>query len=60
MLNFTVYKVELPVREDKEYAVNVIAESMLTQVDYEGFTTTIMEGIIEHDRDENTAVHIKD
>eukprot|EP00957_Ditylum_brightwellii_P209841 15363496-Ditylum_brightwellii.AAC.1 len=33
---------------------------MLTQVDYEGFTTTMMEEIIDHDRDENTAVHVKD
>eukprot|EP00957_Ditylum_brightwellii_P079278 6028655-Ditylum_brightwellii.AAC.1 len=32
---------------------------MLTQVDYERFTTTMMEGIINHDRDENTAVYIK-
>eukprot|EP00957_Ditylum_brightwellii_P014838 1118516-Ditylum_brightwellii.AAC.1 len=33
---------------------------MLTQVDYEGFTTTMMERVIKHDRDENTAAHIKD
>eukprot|EP00957_Ditylum_brightwellii_P006464 489932-Ditylum_brightwellii.AAC.1 len=33
---------------------------MLMQVDYEGFTTTMMEGIINPDRDENTTVHIKD
>eukprot|EP00957_Ditylum_brightwellii_P157467 11984550-Ditylum_brightwellii.AAC.1 len=33
---------------------------MLTQVDYEGFTTTMMEVIIDHDSDENTAVHIRD
>eukprot|EP00957_Ditylum_brightwellii_P142780 10879341-Ditylum_brightwellii.AAC.1 len=33
---------------------------MLTQVDYEGFITTMMEGMIDHDRDENNAVHIED
>eukprot|EP00957_Ditylum_brightwellii_P168853 12852281-Ditylum_brightwellii.AAC.1 len=33
---------------------------MLTRVDYEGLTTTMMEGIIDNARDENTAVHIKD
>eukprot|EP00957_Ditylum_brightwellii_P192167 14628256-Ditylum_brightwellii.AAC.1 len=60
MLNFTVYKVEFPDREVKEFAANVIAENMLTQVDYEGFTTMMMEGIINHDRDENTALHIRD
>eukprot|EP00957_Ditylum_brightwellii_P170373 12967920-Ditylum_brightwellii.AAC.1 len=30
------------------------------KVGFEGFTTTMMEGIIHHDRDENTAVHMKD
>jgi len=60
MLNSTIYEVEFPGGEVKEYAANVIAENMLTQVDYEGFTTTMIEGIINHDRDENTAVHIKD
>eukprot|EP00957_Ditylum_brightwellii_P078963 6004885-Ditylum_brightwellii.AAC.1 len=33
---------------------------MLMQVDYEGFTTTMMKGIINHDRDENIAVYIRD
>ena len=60
MLSSTIYEVEFPDGEVKDYAANVIAENMLTQVDYEGFTTTMMEGIIDHDRDENTAVHIKD
>eukprot|EP00957_Ditylum_brightwellii_P089637 6826786-Ditylum_brightwellii.AAC.1 len=60
ILNSIVYKVKFPNREVKEYAANVIAENMLTQVDYEGFTTTMMEGIINHNRDENTAVHTKD
>eukprot|EP00957_Ditylum_brightwellii_P052013 3945376-Ditylum_brightwellii.AAC.1 len=60
MLNSTIYKVEFPDVEVKEYAANMIAKNMLTQVDYEGFTTTMMDGIINHDRDENTAAHIRD
>eukprot|EP00957_Ditylum_brightwellii_P052706 3995477-Ditylum_brightwellii.AAC.1 len=60
MLNSTVYEVEFPDKEVKEYAANTIAENMLMQVDHEGFTTTMMEGILDHDRDENTNVHIKD
>eukprot|EP00957_Ditylum_brightwellii_P136491 10409346-Ditylum_brightwellii.AAC.1 len=60
MLNSTIYEVEFPDGEVKDYAANVIAENMLTQVDYKGFTATMMEGIIDHDRDENSAVHIKD
>eukprot|EP00957_Ditylum_brightwellii_P189795 14448801-Ditylum_brightwellii.AAC.1 len=33
---------------------------MLRQVDYEGFTNAMMEGIINHDRDKNMAVHIRE
>eukprot|EP00957_Ditylum_brightwellii_P030816 2334709-Ditylum_brightwellii.AAC.1 len=55
-----VYKVEFPDGEVKEYAANVIAENILRQVDYEAFTTTMMKGIIDYDRDENTVVHTKD
>eukprot|EP00957_Ditylum_brightwellii_P071274 5418466-Ditylum_brightwellii.AAC.1 len=32
---------------------------MSMQVNYEGFTTTLMEGIINHERDEKPAVHIR-
>eukprot|EP00957_Ditylum_brightwellii_P136417 10404647-Ditylum_brightwellii.AAC.1 len=57
MLNSTVYKVEFADREVKECAANVIAENIPAQVDYERFTITMMEIIINDDRDENTAVH---
>eukprot|EP00957_Ditylum_brightwellii_P185274 14107957-Ditylum_brightwellii.AAC.1 len=29
-------------------------------MDFKGFTTTMMEGIIDHDRNENTAARMKD
>eukprot|EP00957_Ditylum_brightwellii_P091460 6964442-Ditylum_brightwellii.AAC.1 len=58
MLNSTIYEVEFPNGEIKEYAANVIAENILTQVDYGGFTTTMMEGIIDHYKDKATAVHM--
>eukprot|EP00957_Ditylum_brightwellii_P011721 885126-Ditylum_brightwellii.AAC.1 len=45
---------------DGRTAANVTAENMLTLVDFEGSTTTMMEGIIDHDRDENTVFHMKD
>eukprot|EP00957_Ditylum_brightwellii_P190428 14495515-Ditylum_brightwellii.AAC.1 len=54
------YTKEFPDREVKEYAANVIVENMLIQVDYEGFATTMMDRIINHDRDEITALHIRD
>jgi hypothetical protein len=40
----------------KEYSANVIAENMLTQVDSDGFSTSLMEGIIDYRKDETTAV----
>eukprot|EP00957_Ditylum_brightwellii_P181100 13795622-Ditylum_brightwellii.AAC.2 len=60
MLNSTVYEVEFLDREVKDYTANVIAENVMMQMGFEGFTTTMIEGIIDHVRDENTAVHIKD
>eukprot|EP00957_Ditylum_brightwellii_P187966 14310938-Ditylum_brightwellii.AAC.1 len=59
MLNSTVYEVEFPDGKVKEYAANVIAKNILMQVDFEGLTTTMIEGIMGHDRDETTTVHIK-
>ena len=32
----------------QEYAANLIAENMLTQVDTDGFSTTLMEGIVDY------------
>ena len=32
----------------KEYAANIIAENMLTQVDSDGMSTTLMEAIVDH------------
>jgi hypothetical protein len=39
-----------------DYASNIIAENMLSQVDSEGFITTLMESIVDHRKDEATAV----
>eukprot|EP00957_Ditylum_brightwellii_P081160 6174444-Ditylum_brightwellii.AAC.1 len=38
----------------------MIAADMLMQVELKGFTTTMIEGIMDHDRNETTAVHMKD
>ena len=56
IMNSIVYEVEFPDGEVKEYAANVIAENVLSQVDSEGFTLRLMEGIIDHHKDEATAV----
>ena len=56
ILNTVVYEVEFPDGYIKEYSANVIAENMLNQVDAEGFSTTMMEGIIDYKKDEASAV----
>ena len=43
-LNSIIYDVEFPDGQVKEYAANIIAENMLTQVDSDGMSTTLMEG----------------
>ena len=46
-LNTIIYEVEFPDGKVKDYAANVIAENMLTQVDSDGFALTMMDGIID-------------
>jgi hypothetical protein len=41
-LNSMIYEVEFPDGQIKEYAANIIAENMLTQVDSDGHSTTMM------------------
>jgi hypothetical protein len=44
-LNSMIYEVEFPDGQLKEYAANVIAGNMLTQVDSDGYSLTMMEAI---------------
>ena len=55
-LNSVVYEVEFPDGQVKEYAANLIAENMLCQVDHDGYSTTLMAGIVDYEKDESTAV----
>ena len=55
-MNSIVYDVEFPDGIIKEYSANIIVDNMLSQVDSDGFTVTVMEGIIDHKVDANTAV----
>ena len=47
-LNSIIYDVEFPDGQVKEYAANIIAENMSTQVDSDGMSTTLMEAIEDH------------
>ena len=46
MLNSLVYDVEFPDGAVNHYAVNVIAENVLSQVDLSGFYTQAMDKIV--------------
>ena len=47
-LNSIIYDVEFPAGQVKEYAANIIGENMLTQVDSDGMSTTLMEARVNH------------
>ena len=53
LLNSIIYEVEFSNGQVKEYATNVLAENMLSQVDLEGYSTTILDGIIDFKKDES-------
>ena len=53
MLNSMVYDVEFSNGIVKEYAANVIAENIYSQVDPEGYSTTILDLIMDYKRDGN-------
>jgi hypothetical protein len=46
-MNSIVYEVEFPDGELKEYAVNILAENMLSQVDHEDHNIVLMRDIID-------------
>jgi hypothetical protein len=55
-LNTMVYEVEFDDGEILEYSANAIAENMLSQIDSEGFSVTMLEGIVDHRKNEEVAV----
>ena len=55
-LNSIMYEVELTDGRIKEYRANIIAENMLTQVDLDGFSLALMEGIIDYKCDDSIAI----
>jgi hypothetical protein len=60
VMNSIVYEVDFPDSQVKEYSANVIAENMLTQVDSDGFSTSLMDAIVDYRRDDATAVQKAD
>ena len=48
ILNSMTYEVEFVDGQVREYLANMIVENMLSRVDSEGFSTTMMEGIVDY------------
>ena len=48
-----IYYVEFPDGQIKEYSENMIAKNILTQIDSEGMSTTLMESITDFKKDDS-------
>ena len=59
-LNTITYDVEFPDGQVKENSANIIAENMLTQVDSDGYSLSLMDSIIDHQRDPSQAIPMED
>ena len=44
-LNSIIYEVEISDGQVKEYSANLIAKDMLTQIDVDGYSLTLIEGL---------------
>jgi hypothetical protein len=55
-LNMMIYEVEFPDGQLKEYAANVIAENMLSQVDSDGYSLSMMKAITGYRKDAPVAM----
>ena len=59
-LNSHLYEVEFTDGSVREYSANIIAKNMLTQVDEDGYSLTMMNAIINHEVDPAVAVSKED
>ena len=59
-LNTITYGIEFPDGQVKEYGTNIIVENKLTQVDSDGYSLSLMDSIIDHQRDSSQAIPRED
>ena len=59
-LNSLLYKVEFDDGLVREYAANIIAQNMLSQVDEDGLSLIQMDSIIDHRKDPDVAIAKED
>ena len=48
ILNSIIYDVEFPEGQIKEYAANILAENLWSQVDADGHSKMLLEGILDY------------
>jgi hypothetical protein len=60
LMNTMVYEVEFEDGDIVEYSANSIADNMLRQIDSEGFSITMLAGIVDFKKDETVAVSKSD
>ena len=53
MLNSFLYNVEFPDGQVKEYPANVLADNMITRVDWDGFSVALLEAIIDYKKNDS-------
>ena len=58
MLNSIMYEVEFPGGQVKDYASNDIAKNMLSQVDDEGYSVTLVDSILYYKRDDSAVYKV--
>ena len=46
-----VNEADFPDKQFREYSANIIAQNMITQVDHKGYSTTLMNGIVDYKKD---------
>jgi hypothetical protein len=53
ILNSIIYDVEFPDGQVKEYAANILAENMLSQVDLDGHSKLVLKEIVDHQKSDD-------
>ena len=55
-----MYHVEFSNGQIEEYGANIITENMLTQVDLDGYSLSLMDSIVDHCKDPSEAIPIEE
>ena len=59
-LNTIMYDMEFSNGQVKEYGTNIITENMLTQVNSDGYSLSLMDSIVDHCKDPSEAIPIEE